>query len=126
MHVNPKEYRLRRRKFLELGATTTAMAALGEIGPVDRAEKRTEQGAKPVFRTSLCDLLGVDYPILSDPGRTVAQAYGVVQGEKGNAKRWTFYIDKDGIIRAIDKSIKTPTAGKDVVERLKGLGIASK
>jgi nitronate monooxygenase len=55
---------LRRRKFLELGATTTAMAALGEIGPADRAEKRTEQGAKPVFRTSLCDLLGVEYPII--------------------------------------------------------------
>jgi nitronate monooxygenase len=64
MQRNPKESGWRRRKFLELGATTTAMAALGDIGPADRAEKRTEQGAKPVFRTPLCDLLGVEYPII--------------------------------------------------------------
>lgn len=64
MRVNLKESKWRRREFLELGATTTAMAALGDTGPADRAEKRMEQSARPVFRTSLCDLLGVEYPII--------------------------------------------------------------
>jgi nitronate monooxygenase len=64
MRLNSKESVWRRRKFLELGATTTAMAALGGIGPADRVEKRIEQSARPVFRTSLCDLLGVEYPII--------------------------------------------------------------
>src|ERR671925_424146 len=64
MRINIKESRWRRREFLELGATTTAMAALCDIGPADRAENGMGQGAKPVFRTSLCDLLGIEYPIM--------------------------------------------------------------
>ena len=41
----------------------------------------------------------LDYPILSDPDKSVAKAYGVLNPERGFANRWTFYIDKDGIIR---------------------------
>jgi nitronate monooxygenase len=40
------------------------MAALGNIGPTDKAERRIEQSAKPIFRTSLCDLLSIEYPII--------------------------------------------------------------
>lgn len=64
MRMNTKESKWRRREFLELSATTTAMVALGDIEPVDRAENGMEQSAKPVFRTSLCDLLGIEYPIV--------------------------------------------------------------
>ena len=64
MGINIEESRWRRREFLELGATTTAMAAFGGIGQVDRAAETVKQGAKPVFRTSLCDLLGIEYPII--------------------------------------------------------------
>jgi nitronate monooxygenase len=64
MRVNSKESKLRRREFLELGATTTAMAVLGDIGTADKARGRVEQSANPVFRTSLCDLLGIEYPII--------------------------------------------------------------
>src|SRR5262245_58053030 len=64
VRINIKESRWRRREFLEFGATTTAMAALGDIGPADRAENGMGQGAKPVFRTSLCDLFGIEYPII--------------------------------------------------------------
>jgi nitronate monooxygenase len=64
MRINIKESRWRRREFLELGATTTAMAAVDGIGQADRAAETVEQGAKPVFRTSLCDLLGIEYPII--------------------------------------------------------------
>jgi len=64
MGINIEKSRWRRREFLELGATTTAMAAFGGIGQVDRAAETVEQGAKPVFRTSLCDLIGIEYPII--------------------------------------------------------------
>jgi peroxiredoxin Q/BCP len=80
----------------------------------------------PEDNKKFSDQLDLDYPILSDPDRSVALAYGVVQDDRGYAKRWTFYIDKDGIIREIDKSIKTASAGKDVAEKLKALGLASK
>jgi peroxiredoxin Q/BCP len=69
--------------------------------------------------------LDLDYPILSDPDKSVAKAYGVL-GPRGFANRWTFYIDKDGIIKAIDKSIQTKQAGADVAAKVKELGLASR
>jgi len=69
------------------------------------------------------DSLGLDYPILSDPDKTTAQAYGVLNPDRGVANRWTFYIDKDGIVRAIDKKINTTNAGPDVAAKVKELGL---
>ncbi len=70
--------------------------------------------------------LNLDYPILSDPGKHVAKAYGVVHEGRAVPERWTFYIDKDGVIRAIDKNVKTGQHGADVVAKLKELGISEK
>jgi peroxiredoxin Q/BCP len=67
--------------------------------------------------------LELDYPILSDPGKDVARAYGVVTGDRAFASRWTFYIGKDGKILYVDKSGTTATQGQDIVDRLKALGI---
>ena len=66
-----------------------------------------------------------DYAILSDPEKTVAKEYGVL-GPRGFAQRWTFYIDKDGKIAAIDKKVNTKQAAPDVAAKLKELGIAGK
>ena len=38
---------------------------------------------------------GADFPLLSDPDKHVAEAYGVLH-MMGFAKRHTFYIDRDG------------------------------
>ena len=70
--------------------------------------------------------LNLDYPILSDPGKHVARTYGVVHEGRAVPERWTFYIDKDGVIRAIDKDVKTAQHGADVVAKLKELGITEK
>ncbi len=67
--------------------------------------------------------LDLDYPILCDPEKTAAKAFGVLNA-RGMAQRWTYYIDKDGIIKAIDKQIKTAQAGEDVAAKVKELGIA--
>jgi thioredoxin-dependent peroxiredoxin len=67
--------------------------------------------------------LELDYPILSDPGKDVARAYGVVTGDRATALRWTFYIGKDGRILYIDKSGATATQGQEILNRLKQLGI---
>ena len=64
-----------------------------------------------------------DYPILSDPTKETATAYGVL-GRLGVASRWTFYIGPDGRILYIDKAVKTSTAGADVAARLAELGVA--
>ena len=62
--------------------------------------------------------LDANYPILSDPSKEVAKSYGVLH-ERGFAKRWTFYIDKDGIVRHIDKDVDVHTAGETVVTKSK-------
>ena len=70
--------------------------------------------------------LKLDYPILSDPGKETAKAYGVVYEGQANPKRWTFYIDKDGILKFIDKSVTPKSHGADVARKLDELGIAKK
>jgi peroxiredoxin Q/BCP len=69
--------------------------------------------------------LELDYPILSDPEKKTATAYGVVHEGRAVAERWTFYIDKDGIIKAIDKGVqkRTEQAGEDIATKVKDLGL---
>ncbi len=70
--------------------------------------------------------LGADYPILADPDKKAAEAYGVLMPVVGLAKRWTFYIGTDGKILAVDKDVKVDTAGADVAAKLGELGVPRK
>jgi peroxiredoxin Q/BCP len=47
--------------------------------------------------------VGATFPLLSDPEKTTAKAYGVLSFTHLFANRVTFVIDKEGIIRHIDK-----------------------
>jgi peroxiredoxin Q/BCP len=64
--------------------------------------------------------LSIDYPLLSDPTRKVAEAYGVASP---GIARWTFYIGSDGKILYIDKNVMPTTHGKAIVAKLAELGI---
>jgi peroxiredoxin Q/BCP len=64
-----------------------------------------------------------DYPILADPEKKTASAYGVVNAERPLATRWTFYIGPDGRIRDIDTKVSPRTAGEDVVKKLEELKV---
>jgi thioredoxin-dependent peroxiredoxin len=44
----------------------------------------------PETNKKFAEELGLDYPILSDPGKQVARAYGVITGDQAYASRWTF------------------------------------
>ena len=66
--------------------------------------------------------LGLDFPVLSDPTKETARAYGVL-APSGFASRRTFYIGMDGRIAAIDGDVKASSHGADVVEQLKALGV---
>jgi thioredoxin-dependent peroxiredoxin len=77
----------------------------------------------PEDNKRFAESLGVDYPILSDPGKKVAEAYGVVHEGRPVAERWTFYIGKDGKILYVDRQVKAATAGADAVTRLKELKV---
>ena len=80
---------------------------------------------KPEDNKKFAEQLDADYPILSDPDKTVAQAYGVMS-PLGFANRWTFYIDKDGVIKEIDKKVNVQTAAEDLAAKVKELGLEGK
>ena len=63
-----------------------------------------------------------DFPLLSDPTKATATAYGVLN-ERGMASRWTFYIGKSGRIAAIDKAVKPATSAEDMATKLGELGV---
>jgi peroxiredoxin Q/BCP len=71
------------------------------------------------FATSM----GIDFPILSDPHKTAARAYGVL-GASGFPARRTFFIGMDGRILAIDAHVTTSTHGPDIVDALTRLQIS--
>jgi peroxiredoxin Q/BCP len=70
--------------------------------------------------------LELNYPVLCDPEKKVARAYGVVHKGRDVAERWTFIIDKEGVVRHIDKKVNTKTHGEDIVKMLEKLEIPKK
>lgn len=79
---------------------------------------------RPESLVKFAQKLGVDYPLLSDPTREAAKAYGVVQDDQSYAVRWTFYIGVDGTVLYIDKAISPANAGEMIAHRLAELGVA--
>jgi len=76
--------------------------------------------------TAFAKELKLDYPILSDPGKKIAQAYGVVHGTRTVPERWTFIIGKDGKIAHIDKKVKAADHANAVLEKLDELKVEKK
>ena len=73
--------------------------------------------------TAFAEEQHADFPLLSDPTKKTADAYGVL-GAMGMANRWTFYIGKDGTIQSIDKNVKPATSAEDVAAKLHELGVS--
>jgi peroxiredoxin Q/BCP len=66
-----------------------------------------------------------NFPLLSDPEKATARAYGVLN-QGGVANRWTFYIGADGRIAHIDRAVNPETSGQDLVTQLTALKVARK
>ena len=71
---------------------------------------------------------GANFPILCDTTRAVTKLYGVGVTYDGElySDRWTVYIDKEGIVRKVDKDVKPSTAGPDMLRTFSELGFAKK
>ncbi len=65
-----------------------------------------------------------DFPMLGDPTKKTAEAYGVLRDVGAIANRWTFYIGKDGRIQGIDKVVKPATSAEDMAAKLGELNVA--
>jgi peroxiredoxin Q/BCP len=80
----------------------------------------------PETNKKFAESLKLDYPILSDPEKGTAQAYGVVHEGRDLPERWTFYIDKDGVVKFTDKKVTAKSHGEEIIKKLDELGIAKK
>ena len=80
----------------------------------------------PETNRKFAESLELDYPILSDPNKETARAYGVLAPVGKFTKRHTFYIGADGRILHIDRNVSPQTAGADVAARLETLGVPKK
>ena len=71
-----------------------------------------------------------DFPILADPEKGTAKAYGVIRTdvppERQLAARWIFFIGPDGKIVDIEKKVSAKTAGEDLAKKLEALGVKKK
>ncbi len=66
-----------------------------------------------------------DFPLLSDPTKATATAYGVLN-ERGMSNRWTFYIDKSGKVAAIEKTVRPATSAEDMIAKLGEINVAAR
>ena len=81
---------------------------------------------EPDVNKEFAESLNADFPLLSDPGKGVATAYGVINDERPVPFRWTFIIGPDGKIMQIDKEVQAARAGLDLVAHLGELNVAKK
>jgi peroxiredoxin Q/BCP len=113
------------------GGCTKECKAFREQGKAIREFKVAHFTAStdtPELNKQFAEKLELDYPILSDPEKGVAKAYGVVHEGRAVPERWTFYIGNDGLVKALDQDVQkhTETAGSDVAAKLKELGVEAK
>ncbi len=60
----------------------------------------------------------LNYPLLADPQKKAARAYGVL-GPGGLARRVTFVIDKEGIVRKVYPNVKAAEHADEVLVYVK-------
>lgn len=94
-------------------------AAIGQAGVAVFAVSVDDAATNKKFAESL----GLDYPVLSDPTKAAAKAYGVLNPANGLAQRWTFYIGKDGKVRHIDQGVQPSSHGQAIAEQAQKLGL---
>jgi peroxiredoxin (alkyl hydroperoxide reductase subunit C) len=74
----------------------------------------------PFANKKFAEEIGVDFPLLSDLNKKVSKLYGVLNDDVGVARRATFVVDKQGIVRGIeqDKAALDPSGAHNVCMRL--------
>lgn len=67
--------------------------------------------------------LNLPFPLIPDVGRNLSLLYGAADDPTEKSMRMSVFIDKDGIVRFIDKDVYVMTHGADVLDEMKTAGI---
>ncbi|MEI6503251.1 MAG: redoxin domain-containing protein, partial [Armatimonadota bacterium] len=106
------------------GATTQCaalQAAMAQV-PADRVQVFGCSTAALDVTTSFAQTGQYSFPVLSDSARAAAQAYGCLRPD-GSSERWTYLIDDQGIILAINKGVTPQTQGTELAKMLSAAGL---
>lgn len=63
----------------------------------------------------------LNFPLVADTDNRISKAYGVYNEERNRARRVTFIVDKEGIVRHIIERVNVETHAQDVINILKQL-----
>ena len=96
-----------------------------EIGSFDTAWFMVSLD-EPERNKAFAESVGAEMVLLSDPKKKMAAEYGVLAPGGNYTRRWTFYIDKQGVVRKIDKAVQTDEHGESVARTLEELGVPKK
>jgi peroxiredoxin len=66
---------------------------------------------------------GFQFPLIPDVGRNLSILYGAAENPQQLASRMSVLIDKDGIVRLIDKNVDIHTHGSDIILQMRRLGM---
>lgn len=67
--------------------------------------------------------LGLNFPLLPDEGRNLSLLFGAARKPYSTPWRRTYLIDKNGVLRFVDKGINVFTHGAEVLAKLRELGL---
>lgn len=77
---------------------------------------------EPERNRAFAESLDARLVLLSDPTGETAKAWGVTSLGGLYARRFTFYVDREGILRKLDRDVNVETAGQDIARTLAELG----
>jgi peroxiredoxin len=66
---------------------------------------------------------GFQFPLIPDVGRNLSILYGAAENPQQLASRMSVLIDKDGLVRLIDKDVDIHTHGSDIILQMRRLGM---
>lgn len=66
---------------------------------------------------------GFQFPLIPDMGRNLSILYGAAENSQQLASRMSVLIDKDGLVRLIDKNVDIHTHGSDIILQMRRLGM---
>jgi thioredoxin-dependent peroxiredoxin len=61
----------------------------------------------------------LSFPLYADSSKEITKAYGALNADRGLANRYTFIIDKDGVIRKVYTTVKPADHPAEVIKFIK-------
>ncbi len=66
---------------------------------------------------------GLEFPLIPDTQRRLSMLYGAAQEVTDLSTRMSVLIDKQGLVRFIDRQVSVRTHGADMIAKIKELGL---